>query len=265
MNWTIGGNRMSNHQVSEVKVQEFKDILNEKTIRAQIKNSLKENSGAFMSSMIDLYNNDNYLNKCDPRAVIMECLKAASLKLPLVKTLGFAYVVPYGNKPTFTIGYKGLIQLAQRTGLYKIINADVVYEGELKGLDKLKGTMDFSGQKVSDKAIGYFGYIETVYGFEKTLYMSKEEIEEWGKKYSKTFNNGPWKTEFDKMAMKTVLRKLISIYGPMTVDADIAVGLSIENDTDMPETNKEEKSENRSSLFETDGDVLEGEYVEIPQ
>ncbi len=128
------------------KIEEFKNILNDKTIRAQVKNSLKENSGAFLSSMIDLYSGDQYLQNCDPRAVAMECLKAASLKLPLVKSLGFAYVVPFNNVPTFTIGYKGLIQLAQRSGLYKNINADVVFEGEFISHNKLTGNLDLSGE-----------------------------------------------------------------------------------------------------------------------
>ena len=77
------------------KVDQFKMALNDGQIRAQIKNSLKENAGAFMSSMLDLYSGDSYLQKCDPMAVARECLKAASLNLPIVKSLGFAYVVPY--------------------------------------------------------------------------------------------------------------------------------------------------------------------------
>ena len=121
------------------KVDQFKMALNDGQIRAQVKNSLKENAGAFMSSMLDLYSGDSYLQKCDPMAVARECLKAASLNLPIVKSLGFAYVVPYKNEPTFIVGYKGLIQLAQRTGQYKTINSGVVYEGELVGHNKLSG------------------------------------------------------------------------------------------------------------------------------
>ena len=113
---------------SIAKVDTFKEILNTGSVRAQIKNSLKENAGAFMSSMIDLYSGDPLLQNCDPQAVAMECLKAASLHLPIVKSLGFAYVVPYKNKPTFIIGYRGLIQLAQRSGQYRTINAGSVYK-----------------------------------------------------------------------------------------------------------------------------------------
>lgn len=213
------------NDLATVKVDQFKGILNQQTIRAQLRNSLHENAGAFMSSMIDLYSGDDYLQKCDPEAVAMECLKAASLKLPLVKSLGFAYVVPYKNKPTFTIGYKGLIQLAQRSGMYKTINADTVYEGELVSKDKLSGMIDLSGERTGDEVVGYFAYFKTLNGFEKILYMTRDEVQKWAQRYSPSYSSGnstPWKTEFDKMAQKTVLRRLIGTYGIMSQDMQTA-------------------------------------------
>lgn len=156
---------MNNTQIT--KVDQLKLVLNENSICAQIKNSLKEKAGAFRSSILDLYSGDNYLQKCEPRDVVMECLKAASLDLPIVKSLGFAYIVPYNNRPTFIIGYKGLIQLAQRTGQYKTINAGIVYEGEYKGYDKLSGMIDISGERISDTVVGYFAYFQLLNGFEK--------------------------------------------------------------------------------------------------
>lgn len=214
---------MPNNQIA--KVDQFKGILNSQTIRAQLKNSLKENAGAFMSSMIDLYSGDSQLQDCDPEKVALECVKAAALKLPLVKSLGFAYVVPYKCVPTFTIGYKGLIQLAQRSGQYLTINADCVYEGELAGKDKLSGMIDLNGERTSDKTIGYFAYFKLINGFEKTLYMSKEDVEAWAKKYSPSYNSSysPWSKEFDKMAQKTVLRRLIGTYGVMTPEIQMAL------------------------------------------
>lgn len=210
---------------NEVAIQNFKNVINDKTIRAQIKNSLHENAGAFMSSMIDLYVGDPYLQQCrDPREVVFQCLKAASLKLPIVKSLGFAYVVPYGGVPTFIIGYKGLIQLAQRSKEYKTINADVVYEGEYVGYDKLSGAIDLSGERTSDNVVGYFAYFKLINGFEKTLYMTKEDMVAWRKNYSKTKSEQtPWYKEFDKMAIKTVLRRLIGTYGPMTNEIQMAL------------------------------------------
>jgi len=215
------------------RIDQFKGILNSQTIRAQVRNSLKENAGAFMSSMIDLYSGDNALQKCDPEKVALECVKAAALKLPLVKSLGFAYVVPYKNVPTFTIGYKGLIQLAQRSGQYRTINADNVYAGELRGFDRLSGMIDLSGKREGDESVGYFAYFKLLNGFEKALYMSREDVEKWAQRYSPSYSSdkSPWKKEFDKMAQKTVLRRLIGTYGVMSTEMETALAQDDQGET----------------------------------
>jgi len=204
-------------------------ILNKDSTKKLLENSLKENAGAFAASVIDLYNTDTYLQQCDPQEVFGECLKAVSLKLPINKQLGFAYIVPYkkNGKPTpqFQIGYKGLIQLAMRTGVYKHINADVVYEGEFKSYDKLTGALDISGEATSDKVVGYFAYIETINGFSKALYWTKEQVIKHASRYSKSYASGSdiWKNNFDEMAIKTVVRNLISKWGVMSVELVTAI------------------------------------------
>lgn len=201
-------------------VQKLKRVLSAESVQEQFKNALQDNAGIFTASLIDIYNNDNYLQRCDPNKVIMEALKAATLKLPINKNLGFAYIVPYGNDPQFQIGYKGYIQLAMRTGQYKFVNADVVYEGELKAHNKLTGEIDLNGEATSDKVIGYFAYIETINGFKKTVYWTTEKVTAHAKRYSKSYNSktSAWKTNFDEMALKTVLRNLLSHYGIMSVE-----------------------------------------------
>ena len=196
------------------------DILNAEATKQLLKNTLKENAGAFSASILDLYNTDRTLQQCDPRAVFGECLKAATLKLPINKQLGFAYVVSYKNIPQFQIGYKGLVQLALRTGAYKYINAGAVYEGEFKGADKLTGEIDLSGEKVSDEVVGYFAYIETTNGFKKAVYSTKKQVTDHAVRYSKSYksSNSAWATNFDEMATKTVLRNLLSHYGYMSVE-----------------------------------------------
>lgn len=239
------------------KLDVFKGELNSQSIRAQLRNSLKEDAGAFMSSMLDLYSSDRSLQKCDPRAVALECVKAAALKLPIVKSLGFAYVVPYKNVPTFTIGYKGLIQLAQRSGLYQTINADIVYEGEITKRNKLSGMMEIDGEATSDKPVGYFCYFKTVNGFEKLLYMTVGEVEAWGKRYSPSYNSAysPWKTEFDKMAMKTTVRRLIGTYGPMSIEMQKAF------EADEPEQVAEKEEKANANTIHIDPDS--GEVVDV--
>ena len=224
------------------KVDQFKGVINSQTIKAQVYNSFKdkEMAGAFLSSMIDLYSGDSYLQKCDPEKVALEAVKAAALHLPIIKSLGYAYVVPYKNVPTFTIGYKGLVQLAQRTGQYKIINADVVYEGELKGFDKLSGIPDISGQRVSDKVVGYFAYFRLLNGHEHVFYMSREDMVKYAERYSPSYNSSssPWKTEFDKMAMKTTLRQLLSKWGPTSTEMQKVEQLDDKGSVPMQTPNK---------------------------
>lgn len=206
-------------------IDRLKNMLSAQSVQEQFQNVLKENAGAFIASIIDLYNTDKTLQACDPKAVIMEALKAASLKLPINKQLGFAWIVPYKQNgqhvPTFEIGYKGYIQLALRTGAYRHINGDVVYEGELVKHDKLTGEIEIDPSKrTSDKKIGYFAFLETINGFRKTVYMTVEEVTEHAKRFSKSFNSSysPWTTDFDAMAIKTCFRQLISKYGIMSVE-----------------------------------------------
>lgn len=206
-------------------IDRLKHMLAAESVQEQFQNVLKENAGAFIASIIDLYNTDKALQTCDPREVIMEALKAASLKLPINKQLGFAWIVAYKVKgkptPTFEIGYKGYIQLALRTGAYRYINGDVVYEGELVKHDKLTGEVEIDpSQRTGDKKIGYFAFLETLNGFRKTVYMTTEEIIAHAKRFSKSFakENNVWTTDFDAMAIKTCFRQLISKYGIMSVE-----------------------------------------------
>lgn len=258
-----------NENTQLAPVDKFKAELNSQDIKARLKNSLKNNWTQFQTSMLDLYSGDSYLQKCDPHAVALECVKAATLNLPISKSLGFAYVVPYNNVPTFTIGYKGLIQLAQRTGQYKTINADIVYEGEFQGYDKLSGMIDISGEKILDEEgkptpVGYFAYFKLVNGFEKMLYMSKEEVQAWGDKYSPSYKSAysPWKKEFDKMALKTCLRRLISTYGIMTTEMSAA--MAQDNFESTPQKRAEEKVQSNANSTVIDLDRNTGEVIEQP-
>ena len=222
-------------------IDKLKSILNAESVQEQFRAVLKENAGAFVASIIDLYNTDKTLQMCEPAAVVMEALKAASLKLPINKQLGFAWIVPYkDNKtgkyiPTFQLGYRGYTQLCMRTGAYRYINADVVYEGELVKRDKLTGEIELDENKrVSDKKIGYFAFIETLNGFRKSLFMTVDEVTEHAKKYSKSYGskNSPWVSDFDAMALKTCLRLLLSKYGIMSVEMQRAY---IEDSKDVVE------------------------------
>lgn len=251
----------------------LKKAINEKDVQQQIQDALGKNAGSFITSVLELFGGDNKLQQCEPKRVIWECLKAASLRLPISKALGFAFVIAYKSRqkysvqnpdgsyrevwgdvytPTFQIGYKGLIQLAMRTGQYRTINADVVYEGELQKGSKLTGIYDFDGEKKSDKVIGYFCYFELLNGFSKTLYMSVEAMAAHAKQYSKALSgkdvtvasllelsNMPvaadsktlgWLGNFHGMAIKTTIRNLLSKYGYLSVEMQKAMDYETESD-----------------------------------
>lgn len=252
----------SNTNAVVKRIDVLKNMMSAPSVQEQFKNALEKNSGPFIASVIDLYNGDSNLQACEPKAVIMEALKAAVLKLPINKSLGFAYIVAYNNSvkdengnwtkvmvPTFQMGYKGYVQLAMRTGQYRTINADVAYEGELRKVNKLTGEIAFDGDKTSDKIVGYFCYFELLNGFSKTLYMTIEQMASHAKRYAKGIKkettyesllalaNLPmtadskivgWMGNFHGMSLKTVIRLLLSKYGYLSIEMQEA----LEKDTD---------------------------------
>lgn len=238
----------------------MKSMINAPSVQAQFQNALGNHKDAFVASLIDLYTGDKKLQVCKPADVIAQALKAATLNLPINKALGFAYIIVFNNwdkdrkvsvpTPTFVPGYKGYIQLAMRTGQYRTINADVVYEGELRKGSKLTGEIILDGEKKSDKVIGYFCYFQLLNGFSKTLYMSVEEMAKYALRYSPSFRgkDAPtletlikyaeyvtigdvvgWKGNFTDMAIKTVIRRLLSKYGYLSVEMLTAFSNDVED------------------------------------
>ena len=220
--------------------------MNNSYYQTLLQNTLKENKGTFTTSLMELATSDESLLQCNPNALMAEALKAASLHLPLNKQLGQCYILPFKNHgvltPTLVVGTKGYLQLAMRTGKYETINSDVVYEGELKGYDKVTGNLDLSGIRTSNVPIGYFAYMKMKNGFSKLLYMSLDEVCLYAKQYSPTvkFKDGVtsetlknlalkqaasgvsdgvgWYSNFESMALKTVLRRLLSKWGELSIE-----------------------------------------------
>lgn len=212
-----------------VNISSMKNLISNKELNARMRNMLGDQAGAFLASMLDLYSGDSTLTVCEPNAVVQECMKAAALKLPIVKSLGFAYVIPYRDKsgrsiPQFQISVRGLIQLAQRSNQYKYINADCVYEGQEVVHDYVSGELSITGRPTG-KVIGYFAYFKLLSGFEKSVYWDVERVTEHAKKFSKAWSkaDSPWHSNFDAMATKTVLKSLISKYGVMSIEVSNAI------------------------------------------
>ena len=198
-----------------------KGLMENPSIKKRFEGVLKEKAPQYMSSIVNLVNSDTNLQKCDGMSVIASCMVAATMDLPVDKNLGYAWVVPYGSRAQFQMGYKGYIQLALRTGQYKAINVVEIREGELVSWNPLTEEIevDFS-KRESDAVIGYAGYFKLINGFEKTVFWTKEEVNNHANKFSKTINskNSVWKSNFDAMAKKTVLRNLLSKWGILSIE-----------------------------------------------
>ncbi len=211
-----------------------KSLFEQTNVRDKFKEILGSKSTAFITSVLQIVSQNDMLVNADPNSIMQAAATAATLDLPLNNNLGFAYIVPYNARQKdgsykqvaqFQMGYKGFIQLAQRSGQFKTISASPIYEGQLVEQNPLTGfVFDFT-QKKSDKVVGYAAYFQLLNGFEKTLYMSTDQLTVHGKKFSQTFKKGfgLWNDDFDGMSIKTVLKLLLSKYAPLSVEMQKAV------------------------------------------
>jgi recombination protein RecT len=212
-----------------VAQKELKALTTRNDIQEAFRKVLGDNAPAFMASMLTAVNTNDRLKFCDPMSVINSAMLAASLDLPIEQNLGHAWMVPYKDKGVdkaqFQIGYKGLIQLALRSGQYKHINVDSVYNGEIVKHNRMTGTIEITGEAISEEAIGYYAYIETLNGYSHTVYMTREEMASHAKRYSKSWGHdrSPWTTNFDDMAKKTVIRRILTKYGILSVQMSRAM------------------------------------------
>lgn len=254
------------------KVQRMKQVIKKDSVQEQFQNALDKNSDQFVANLIELYSNDTYLQNCEPQDVVKKALQAATLNLPLNKQLGYAYIVPFKRrgdyKPTFIIGYKGYIQLAQRTGKYKYLNADKVYKGEKVESDKVTGKLEITGEPESEEVKGYFAYMELHNGFSKGEYMTKEEVKSYAKQHSPSYdsNSSAWQTDFDKMALKTVIRQLLMTWGPMSTEMVSAVSSDNQSMSHEQQVQQEKAQQGEGEVVdieEDDGEEAdEGEDVQ---
>lgn len=203
--------------------QRIKFLLNNVDVKKKFQEVLGKKANGFITSLTNMMNSNPKLRECDANSILSSAMVAATLDLPVDPNLGFSWIVPYntkqGYKAQFQIGYKGIIQLALRTGQYKKINVISIHEGELVEFNPLTEDiiLDFKAKK-SNKVIGYAAYFRLINGFEKMVYWPIEQVVEHAKRYSKSFNNGTWKTNFDEMAKKTVIKNMLSKYGILSIE-----------------------------------------------
>lgn len=228
---TKGIELKKNNIVAQKEAKTVKGMLETPAFKKKFEKMLGKKAAGFISSIIAVTNSSNYLMKADPATVIGAAAQAAMLDLPINQSLGFAYIVPYKGAAQFQLGYKGYIQLAQRSGQYVDIGAKTVYEGELEYENRLLDKFRF-GERTSDKVIGYLAYFRLTNGFEKMLYMTIDEAQAHAKKYSQNYKGGTDKwglADFNVMAEKTVLKRLLSKYGPLSIES-IQMSQALAND-----------------------------------
>lgn len=210
-------------------------MLDGEGMRKRFNDLLGQRTPQFISSVVSLVNADANMQKAfyeSPMTVIQSALKAASFDLPVDQNLGYAYIVPFNNykdgvkkmEASFVLGWKGMHQLAIRTGAYKTINVVDIREGELKSYNRLTEEIKIEfiedeDERESRNIIGYVGYYKLVNGAEKTIYMTVKQIENHEKKFRKgQYQSKGWRENFDAMARKTVYRRLIGKWGVMSIE-----------------------------------------------
>lgn len=234
-----------------------KQLVKNAQVKNMIANVLHDREPQFATSIVSIVNSNRSLANVDQLSVIQSAMVAATLDLPIDQNLGYVWLVPYKGKAQAQIGYKGYIQLAQRSGQYKAMNAVTVYEGELTSWNPLTEEVVFDPMKrTSDVVIGYIGYFKLLNGFEKTVYWTKEQIEAHRDRFSKAGGNSPWKSDFDAMAKKTVLKDLLTKWGPMSTQMAVAASKD-EVDPDPVNINADEV-EIFDDTSETTEDIVKG-------
>lgn len=206
----------------ELAITKVTKYLDSEIVKARFADVIGDrNVGSYIASVMITVKDSEALLKCSPASIYTSALRAASLRLSVDPATGQAYLVPFGGNATLVVGYKGLYDMAVRTGKYRYINVGPIYEGMTVEENPITGFHSISGQRNGDKIIGWIGAFEMnpargqTTGFGKTLYMTVAEIHAHAKEYSKGYDNpkGTWKKETKKMERKTVLRLLIRKWG----------------------------------------------------
>lgn len=258
----------------------FSNFLTGEGVQKQINSIMGGVNGQrFMTAMLSVVSNNPKIAECEHSSILSSALIGESLKLSSHPSLGQYFIVPFNDfhnqrkVATFQLGYKGYIQLALRSGVYKKLNVVEVKEGEYVSYNKF--TEDFEYKYIEDDeareaapTAGYYAMFEYMNGFTKSLYWSKKKMELHAKKYSKAYENDIkkgtsysfWTTDFDGQGLKTMIRQLISRWGVMSVDLQKA----FEADSEIIETNVEVVKEEKQVKTKTEPtkEELEKEFAE---
>lgn len=258
-----------NQQVqAPVKYKTLRELFNDPIIKTKVEQLIGKNSATFATSVMQIANSNALLRTAEPSSVFNAACIAATLNLPLQNGLGFAYIVPFKNnkerkvEAQFQIGYKGFIQLAQRSGQFKRLVALPVYKKQLIKKDFING-FEFDWEQEPEKdenPIGYYAYFKLVNDFSAELYMSHDDIVKHAQRYSQTFKKGfgVWHDNFEAMALKTVMKLLLSKQAPLSVEMQQAVlaDQSVVKDVENQEFNYGDNIQNADFVTVVDDETF---------
>jgi len=224
------------NEVAVTKKTSIAAYLTQEAVKAQVETVVgQKDSQRFISSVVSAVQTNPQLAECTNSSILSAALLGHSLNLPQSPQIGMFYLVPFKNKgvseATFQLSYRGMLQLAMRSGQYKAINVTDIREGELASYNPIEDSYEFTPEtdmekRLSLKVVGYYAYFEMINGFKKGIYWTKEQVDAHAKKYSASYRNDfkgcLWKSDFDAMAKKTMLRQLISKWGIMSVEMERA-------------------------------------------
>lgn len=261
---------------------QLKAALNADSIQQRFQQMLGKKSAGFLTSITNIVQNSDLLQKAEVNSIILAAAQAASLDLPINPNLGFAAIIPFNDRKsgkcvaTFQIMRDGWVDLCLRSGQFEYIANEIVYEGELVEKNRFEDKYVFDETKrKSNKVIGYMAAFKTISGYKKTVYMTVEEVKAHGKQYSQTYkkNYGLWVDNFHAMALKTTIKMLLKKFAPKSIEniakavesdqasfvGDIDNAQAVYVDNDKSSTNNVETTD----FEEVDIDIVDAETGEI--
>lgn len=234
-----------NNQVANTQQITVKQFVNMNSTKKRFEDVLGNRAPQFMSSLVSIVNSNQDLQKVEAGSVINSALVAAALDLPINPSLGYMYIVPYKGQAQPQMGYKGYIQLAQRSGQYRKITVAELYEDEFISWDPLMEELKYETHRDKDRGlneqpVGYFGRFELLNGFQKTVYWTWQQVDSHRKRFSQAGGKnsdkpkGVWAKNYNAMARKTVIKDLLTKWGPMTIDMQTAYSADEEGINNEP-------------------------------
>ena len=257
--------------IQNSNLPQLKNMLNAPSVKAKFEEMLGKRAPQFLTSITSVVSNNALLQKADASSIVMGAAIAASMDLPLNPNLGYAALVPFNSKDgcfaQFQIMVKGWTDLFLRSGQCQSLINEVVYEGQLISKNKFTGDYVFDeSAKTSDKIIGVMAYFRLTNGFEKTEYMTIEEVKAHAQKFSQSYRRGAgiWKEHFEEMAKKTCLKRLLTKWAPKSLEMNMLQTFDqsvVKGDIHHLEEAEAQYPDNNNSTQDAEGGYVDIEEV----